>query len=78
MSAAEQGDQQLLQHFILADDDLGHLLPDLGIGPLQFLDRLQAVTGKRGVGHRIPIMKSWPHLRGQTAGLGHHRIQINP
>ena len=38
VSAAEQGNQQLLDHLLLADDDLGQLARDLLAGHAQFAD----------------------------------------
>ena len=51
MPAAEEGDQQLLDHLFLPDDDLRHLGLDVAIGLLQLGNGLTAGGFEGGIRH---------------------------
>ncbi len=50
VAAGEDGDEQLLEHLFLADDDLGHLRAKAIVGVAEFLDRLDIVLLETGLG----------------------------
>ena len=57
MAAAEQGDQQLLDDLVLADDDAAQLLLDLVEGVLEPADGVEVVAGQVSV--RAARRPSW-------------------
>ena len=73
--AAEHGDEQLLDHLVLADDHLRHLAADLVERPLQLLHCVHvgrgqfAVPGVPGLRHRVGV----GHAAGGGGVLVAHR-----
>ena len=48
MGPAEDRDQELFDHFVLADDDLVELAPHVGVGLLEFFNGILVGTGQLG------------------------------
>ena len=44
VAAGEDGDQQLLDHLLLADDDLAQLVSDPAVSIVELMDRLHVVV----------------------------------
>jgi hypothetical protein len=57
MPAAENGHQELIEHFLLADDDLADLLPQPLVGGAELLDQFQ-VVGLLRSRHEASSLKS--------------------
>jgi hypothetical protein len=49
VTAGEQGDQQFLDHPVLADDDLAQVRPDAIVGPAKLGHRRQIIDPDGGV-----------------------------
>ena len=50
MAFAEQGDQQLANNTVLADDDFAEFVADPAVNFSQFLERGDGFVGRRGRG----------------------------
>src|SRR5207249_9702943 len=60
VAPAEQGDEQLLDHLVLAHDDAGELLFDLVKPVLELADGFHVVVGQR-VAARLRVRRSEEH-----------------
>ena len=63
MATSENRDQDFLHHVVLADDDLGELILNAGVGVLAKLDRFR-------VGHRRRLRRLDVFRRGNRHRLG--------